>query len=54
MNNMPAITGWNWLKEGTALFRKQPAALTTLLFANILINLLIAWFPCSARCWPWS
>lgn len=45
MNNMPAITGWTWLKEGTALFRKQPAALTTLLFANILINLLIGVVP---------
>ena len=45
MNNLPAITGWNWLKEGTALFRKQPAALTTLLFANILINLLIGVVP---------
>jgi hypothetical protein len=42
---MPAITGWTWLKEGTALFRKQPAALTTLLFANILINLLIGVVP---------
>ena len=45
MNNMPAITGWTWLKEGAALFRKQPAALTTLLFANILINLLIGVVP---------
>jgi hypothetical protein len=42
---MPAITGWTWLKEGTALFRKQPAALTTLLFANILINVLIGLVP---------
>jgi hypothetical protein len=45
MNNMPAITGWNWLKEGTGLFRKQPAALTTLLFANILFSLLINGVP---------
>lgn len=45
MNNMPAITGWNWLKEGTGLFRKQPAALTTLLFANILISLLVSAIP---------
>ena len=45
MNNMPAITGWNWLKEGAGLFRKQPAALTTLLFANILVSLLISAFP---------
>jgi len=42
---MPAITGWTWLKEGAALFRKQPAALTTLLFANILINLLVGLVP---------
>ncbi|MFC5513309.1 BPSS1780 family membrane protein [Massilia jejuensis] len=42
---MPAITGWNWLKEGTGLFRKQPAALTTLLFANILFSLLISAVP---------
>ena len=45
MNNMPAITGWTWLKEGTGLFRKQPASLTTLLFANILISLLISAIP---------
>ena len=44
MNNMPAMTGWTWLKEGAGLFRKQPAALTTLLFANILISLLISAF----------
>ena len=45
MTNMPAITGWNWLKEGAGLFRKQPAALTTLLFANILISVLIGSLP---------
>ena len=45
MNNMPAITGWNWLKEGTGLFRKQPAALTTLLFANILVSIGISAVP---------
>ena len=37
MNDLPARTGWEWLKQGMGLFRKQPAALTTLLFANILI-----------------
>jgi hypothetical protein len=45
MNNMPAMTGWTWLKEGTGLFRKQPAALTTLLFANILFSILIGSVP---------
>jgi len=45
MNTIPASTGWTWLKEGTGLFRKQPAALTTLLFANILISLLVSAIP---------
>lgn len=45
MNNLPAITGWHWLKQGAALFRKQPAALTTLLFANILISIGISAVP---------
>ncbi|OON64398.1 hypothetical protein B0920_14045 [Massilia sp. KIM] len=45
MNNMPAITGWSWLKQGAGLFRRQPAALTTLLFANILISIGISAVP---------
>jgi hypothetical protein len=39
MNHLPARTGWDWLKQGAALFRKQPLALTTLLFANILFSI---------------
>lgn len=45
MNNLPASTGWDWLKQGTGLFRKQPAALTTLLFANILISIALSAVP---------
>ena len=45
MNNQPATTGWTWLKEGARLFRQQPAALTTLLFANILVSILISAVP---------
>ena len=45
MNNLPAITGWTWLKRGASLFRQQPAALTTLLFANILFSILISSVP---------
>lgn len=45
MTRLPARTGWAWLKQGAALFRKQPAALTTLLFANILISILISAVP---------
>jgi hypothetical protein len=45
MNKMPASTGWAWLKQGAGLFRRQPAALTTLLFANILISIAISALP---------
>jgi hypothetical protein len=45
MNKLPALTGWQWLKQGARLFRKQPTALTTLLFANILISIGISAFP---------
>jgi hypothetical protein len=45
MNKMPASTGWAWLKQGAGLFRRQPAALTTLLFANILISIAISAVP---------
>lgn len=45
MSTLPARTGWDWLKQGIALFRKQPAALTTLLFANILVSLFLSLVP---------
>ncbi len=45
MTKMPASTGWAWLKQGAGLFRKQPAALTALLFANILVASAIGFVP---------
>lgn len=45
MTQLPARTGWDWLKQGMALFRKQPAALTTLLFANTFISLALSAVP---------
>jgi hypothetical protein len=45
MNKLPARTGWAWLKQGAALFRKQPAGLTTLLFANIVISIAFSAVP---------
>ncbi|WP_075794616.1 BPSS1780 family membrane protein [Massilia putida] len=45
MNDLPARTGWEWLKQGIGLFRKQPAALTTLLFANILFSIALSAVP---------
>ena len=45
MNNLPARTGWDWLKQGTSLFRKQPAALTTILFASIVCSIGLSILP---------
>lgn len=45
MSTLPARTGWDWLKRGMSLFRKQPAALTTLLFASILLAIGISAVP---------
>jgi hypothetical protein len=45
MSTLPASTGWDWLKQGIGLFRKQPAALTTLLFANILVSAFLSVVP---------
>ncbi|HEU5437631.1 MAG TPA: BPSS1780 family membrane protein [Telluria sp.] len=45
MSKIAAKTGWLWLKQGMALFRQQPAALTTLLFANVLFVLLLHAIP---------
>jgi hypothetical protein len=45
MSAIPAKAGWSWLKQGMSLFRKQPAALTTLLFANVLFSFVIGAVP---------
>lgn len=45
MSKLPARTGYTWFKEGFGMFRKQPAALTTLLFANILASIGISALP---------
>lgn len=45
MSKLPARTGWEWLKQGFALFRKQPAGLTMLLFANFLISIVLSALP---------
>lgn len=45
MEKLPASTGWHWLKQGFALFRKQPGILTMLLFVNLMITLVISSVP---------
>lgn len=45
MSAIAAKTGWSWLKQGMQLFRQQPAALTTLLFANVLFSVALSAVP---------
>lgn len=45
MNGLPARTGLEWLKQGWALFRQQPGALTMIVFANLLLTMLLSNFP---------
>ncbi|MES2148227.1 MAG: BPSS1780 family membrane protein [Pseudomonadota bacterium] len=42
MNRLPARAGLHWLRDGFALFRRQPGVLTMLLFANLLISILVS------------
>lgn len=42
ISDLPAKTGWLWFKEGFALFRRQPGALTALLFLNFLASSLLS------------
>ena len=39
MEKLPANTGWIWIKEGFALFRKQPAEISTLFLAYMFLML---------------
>jgi hypothetical protein len=34
-NKLPVSTGWSWLKQGFALYRKQPGLLSMLLFMQL-------------------
>jgi hypothetical protein len=42
LDKLPARTGWLWLREGMAMYRRQPGALTTLLFIGILSSVLLS------------
>ncbi|GAA4013872.1 BPSS1780 family membrane protein [Actimicrobium antarcticum] len=45
MTHLPAKTGWLWLKEGFALFRKQPVELSTLFISYMFIMIAIGIVP---------
>lgn len=45
MNKLPASTGWLWIKQGFALFMKQPAGLTMLVIAYSFLMQLLSIIP---------
>jgi len=45
MNKLPASAGWRWVKEGFALFRKQPAGLSTLFISYMFLMLTLNIIP---------
>lgn len=45
MTQTPARSGWEWVKQGFGLLRKQPAGLSTLFFGYMLLTTLMAVVP---------
>ncbi|HEX2530383.1 MAG TPA: BPSS1780 family membrane protein [Burkholderiaceae bacterium] len=45
MEKLPAHIGWLWVKEGFALFRKQPAELSTLFLSYMLLMFVLGFIP---------
>ena len=45
MNKLPASTGWLWIKQGFALFRKQPGGLSTLFLGYMFVMIGVSIVP---------
>lgn len=52
MEKLPAITGWQWVKEGFALFRKQPAEMSTLFLSYLFLTLALSIIPLVGQILP--
>lgn len=52
MNTPNAMTGWLWVKQGFALFRKQPAEMLTLFFAYMFLNMGMGLIPVAGQILP--
>ena len=52
MDKLPANTGWLWVKEGFALFRKQPFEISTLFFSYMFLMLAIGIIPLLGQILP--
>lgn len=52
MQTLPAKTGWLWVKQGVALFRKQPVELSTLFLGYMFLMLLLGFIPLLGQLLP--
>lgn len=52
MNKLPASTGWQWVKQGLALFRQQPGALSTLFLGSMFLSLVASVVPLLGQFMP--
>ncbi|MDY7545441.1 BPSS1780 family membrane protein [Glaciimonas sp. CA11.2] len=52
MEKLPAKTGWIWVKSGFALFRKQPAEISTLFLAYMFLMLAVGIVPVLGQLLP--
>lgn len=52
MEKIPAKDGWLWVKQGFALFRKQPAEMSTLFLAYMFLMLALGIIPVLGQVLP--
>jgi hypothetical protein len=52
MDRLPASTGWLWVKEGFALFRKQPFEMSTLFLSYMFLMLALGLLPAVGQILP--
>jgi hypothetical protein len=52
MQNIPAATGWAWFKGGFALFRRQPAELSTLFLSYLFMMVAVGLVPVAGQLLP--
>lgn len=52
MEKLPASAGWLWIKEGFALFRKQPAELSTLFLSYMFLMFAVGIIPVLGQILP--
>lgn len=52
MEKIPAHTGWSWVKQGFALFRRQPVEISTLFLAYLFLMILLGAIPVLGQTLP--